>query len=145
MGVRALREKAVVVSNRGEKAKVSIMRTSACDHCRACSVSSGGRPIHVWAKNPLNAKSGEVVEIELENSAFLSATFIAYTVPLIALLLGILIGYKLALTLGIGLYEIFALAIGIITMGIGFVAVRIFNKRAETDERYTSNIVSILH
>ncbi len=140
-----MREKAVVVSNRGEKAKVSIMKTSACDHCRACSVSSGGRPIYIWAKNPLNAKCGEVVEVELENSAFLSATFIAYIVPLIALLLGILIGYKLALTLGIGSNEIFALAIGLITMGIGFIGVRIINKRAEADDRYMSNIVSILH
>jgi sigma-E factor negative regulatory protein RseC len=143
MGVCNMREKAVVVSNKGNNAKVSIMRTTACNHCRGCSVSSGKR-IYVWAKNPLKAKAGEVVEIELANSAFLSATFIAYAIPLITLLLGIFIGFKLAMIFDIGLHEIFALTVGIFTMAIGFGFVWIINKKAENSNRYVSSIVGIL-
>ena len=63
-----MREKAIVVANKIDCAQVEIMRTSVCDGCRGCSVGKEGKPIRVWAKNPISAKTGQVVEIELRLS-----------------------------------------------------------------------------
>lgn len=139
-----MREKAIVVANKGEKSKVEITRTSACDHCRACPVGTDDRSIQVWADNPLKAKVGQKVEIEMETRTLLSATFIAYGIPLIAFLLGISLGYKGALLVSEDFREVFSLLVGLGTMVIGFLGVHLYSRKASNREKYTSRIVNVL-
>ncbi len=138
-----MREKGIVLANKKDCAQVEIRRTSACDGCRGCSVGEKGKSLKVWAKNPLNAKVGQVVEIELNASTFLSATLIAYGVPLLAFLAGVGFGYKVSGLLNIIATELFALLTGVGAMFISFLRIHWFAKREETNKKYSSCIVRI--
>jgi len=139
-----MREKAVVVVTRGSKAKVEIVRTSACDHCKACSVGRGGKTLHVWVDNPLKAEVGKEVEIEMKPSTILSAIFMAYGIPLIGFLIGIAIGLTGVFSINEDFREIFSLLTGLFTMALSFLGVHLFSKRERSIKKYTSNIVNIL-
>lgn len=139
-----MREKALVVENKGNEAKVEILRSSACGHCRACSAGTESKPLFIWAKNPLKAGVGQLVEVEMQASTMLTAALIVYAIPLVAFIIGIGIGYS-----GAGFYhikstELFSLLIGLITMGISFLGIYFYSKKAEKTKKYFSNIVSIL-
>lgn len=139
-----LKEKALVVENKGNDAKVEILRSSACDHCRACSVGTEKKSFFVWAKNPLKAKVGQLVEVEMQASTLLSATFIVYVIPLVAFIVGIGLGYSVAGFFNIKSSELFSLLMGIIVMGFSFLGIYFYNKKAEKTKKYFSNIVNIL-
>lgn len=138
-----MREKAVVVSNRGKEARVEILRSSACDHCQGCEVGRNKKTIKVWADNSIGAKVGQTVEIELEAATMLTATFIAYVIPLLSFILGMSLGYKGAIAMAIAGFEVFALFSGLISMGISFYGVHIYSNRAAKTKRYNSQIVNI--
>ncbi|MDD4568812.1 MAG: SoxR reducing system RseC family protein [Tepidanaerobacteraceae bacterium] len=138
-----MREKAIVVSHNNDRAQVEIMRTTACDGCRGCSVGKQGTPLRVWVNNPINAKIGQSVEIELEATTLLSATFIAYGIPLLAFLAGIGMGYKVSGYFNITAVEPFAFITGIGAMLVSYLSIHFFNTKDETINKYTSRIVNI--
>lgn len=139
-----MREKAIVIDEHGDQAKIQIIRSSACAHCRGCSIgSSEKKEVHLWAKNPLKAKPGQTVEVELTKTAFFKATILAYLVPLIAFIVGLIIGYQLTNPFKIT-QEIFALIIGILFMSISFMVNYLMNDRFEKSGKFVSKIVNIL-
>ena len=139
-----MREKAIVIAHKGNKAQVEIIRSSACDSCRGCAVDKKNKHFRVWVNNPLNARIGQRVEIELKSSIFLFATFIAYIVPLLAFLVGIVLGYKFAYFFNITLVEPFALLIGIGIMSVSYLSIHILSSKGKNSNKYTSRIVNIL-
>jgi sigma-E factor negative regulatory protein RseC len=139
-----LREKAIVASKKGNKAEVEVIRTSACAKCRACSLGSEKKVIKVWVQNDVNANVGQVVEIEIENRALISATFIMYVIPLVSFLLGVILGLNFANTLNIAWEEPFSLLTGLLFMSLAFLAIYLNNKRFEKSRMFTSRIVNIL-
>lgn len=139
-----MRERALVIENKGNEAKVEILRSSACDHCGACSIGTEKKPLFVWAKNSARAKAGQVVEVEMQAATMLSAAFIVYVIPLVTFLAGIALGYTGANALAIKDVETFALFSGLIFMGISFLGIHIYSKKAEKTRKYFSDIVSIL-
>lgn len=139
-----MREKAIVVSKNGNKAEVEVIRTSACAKCRACSLGSEKKVIKVWVQNDVNANVGQVVEIEIENRALISATFIMYVIPLVSFLLGVILGLNFANTLNIAWEEPFSLLTGLLFMSLAFLAIYLNNKRFEKSRMFTSRIVNIL-
>lgn len=69
-------------------AKLKLKRHSACASCGKCSTTSEEKYIIVEADNTIGAKVGDRVEVNMETVNVLKAAFIAYTIPLLALLLG---------------------------------------------------------
>jgi len=139
-----MREKAIVVGNKKNRAQVEIRRSTACEGCKGCSVGREGKPIRVWAKDPIGARVGQNVEIELSATTFLSATLIAYGVPLLAFLLGIGLGFKVSEVLKISTVEPFAFLIGFGLMSFSFLIIHFFTSREEISKRYSSRIVRII-
>jgi len=137
----AMREKALVIANRGTQAKVKIIRSEACNKCGACS---SDKDIKVWAKNPLNARVGQSVEIEINPTTFLSAAMITYGMPLVAFVIGVILAYTVGMFLSISITEPIALLAGLLTMGISVVIIYFINKKAEESQRFYSNIVKII-
>jgi len=138
-----MREKAIVISKKKDRAQVEIVRTSACDGCKGCSVGTSGKPLRVWVKNPINAKVGQSVAVELEASKLLSATFIAYGIPLLAFLIGLALAYKVSEFFNITAVEPFALIIGFGFMLLSFLAIHFYNNKDDTINKYSSRIVDI--
>lgn len=140
-----MREKAIVIEEQGDHAKVRIVRSSACAQCRRCAIgSSDKKEFFIWSKNPLKAKPGQTVEVELKNTAFFQATIIAYLIPLIAFLIGITLGYKIPVPFKNMSQEIFALIIGILVMSASFMVNYLLNDRFERSGKFISKITNIL-
>lgn len=141
-----MRERAIIVDELGDNAKVEIMRTSACAKCRSCSLgASDKRKLHIIAKNPLQAKKGQIVEVELKKDAFFKATIYAFLIPLFAFILGVFVGYKWSLPLiVVNNQEVRALTTGLLAMGISFLLNYLQNRKFEESEKFTSSIVNIL-
>lgn len=79
----------VVLEVSGNKAKVKTSRHSDCENCGACP---GNQAMIVEAQNPVGAKPGQRVELEIKEVNMLKAAFIVYMLPLIAIFLGALGG-----------------------------------------------------
>lgn len=69
-------------------AKLKLKRHSACASCGKCATTSEEKDIIVEVDNTIGAKVGDRVEVNMETVNVLKAVFIAYTIPLVALLLG---------------------------------------------------------
>lgn len=69
-------------------AKLKLKRHSACASCGKCATTSEEKDIIVEVDNTIGAKVGDRVEVNMETVNVLKAALIAYTIPLVALLLG---------------------------------------------------------
>ncbi len=74
-------------------AKVKTSRHNDCENCGACP---GNSAMVLTARNPLGAKPGQLVAIEIKEVNMLKAAFIVYMQPLLAAFLGSLAGWWLA-------------------------------------------------
>jgi len=139
-----LREKALVVSKKGNKAEVEVIRTSACAKCRACSLGSEKKVLKLWVQNDVNADVGQVVEIEIENRAMLSAAFIMYAIPLFSFIFGVILGLSAADNFNIAWEEPFSLLTGLLFMAVAYFAIYLNKSRFEKNRAFFSRIVNIL-
>jgi len=92
MEVNPVEEEAVVVASSGKKATVKLVRSAACDRCEyGCGVAFGnksGNELEVQVDNPIGAKSGERVALEMGDREVFFASFMVYLFPLIFMFLG---------------------------------------------------------
>ncbi|WP_309249433.1 SoxR reducing system RseC family protein [Clostridium estertheticum] len=78
-------------------AKVKVGRHNECKNCGACQ---GDNSVVIEAKNPIGAKTGQKISFQMKDTNMLMAAFVVYIVPLVAVVLGILIGQVIAAKLG---------------------------------------------
>jgi sigma-E factor negative regulatory protein RseC len=84
-----------VVSTSPGQAKVAIVRSEACGNCPAksmCSTASGNINV-LEVSNPVKAKPGEKVVIELQPEALVKATAMLYLFPAVAIVTGATAGW----------------------------------------------------
>ncbi len=96
-----LREIGQVAEVSESKVKVIIRRRSSCESCGACGIGSKAE-ISFMLQNDIGAQVGDRVIIELRSKAFFKAAFLAYTIPLAALIIGFLLGQSIGFSLGMG-------------------------------------------
>ncbi len=111
------------VSRVDEKtARVIIQRESACGH--SCSSCGGGctseNSIILELENTLSAKAGDYVIVESKSSTILKSAFIAYIMPLILMITGILIGMTVFENLGYANFETLGFGVGLIFLGVSY-------------------------
>ncbi|MBW2502947.1 MAG: SoxR reducing system RseC family protein [Deltaproteobacteria bacterium] len=91
-----IEEVGTVVEIQGQsKAVVLCEKSSLCEHCAtsaACSIGDDDRHRLVTVHNPVHAVVGDRVKIATSTGTFLKSSFVIYIVPLIALVLGAIIG-----------------------------------------------------
>ena len=95
------------------KAVVRFERSKACNHCKMCA-NAGENHAFAEIENTLNAQVGDKVEIILHSKSLIKASLIAYGVPLILLLLGVIIGSRWSDAVG----AIMGIVLALISFGI---------------------------
>lgn len=85
--------KGIVLEDKKDMLKVEIVRQEACGQCKACLAGIMEKRVEIEAKNLCDAETGDWVELELQDNAFMKAVLISYGVPLIAFLAGIFLGF----------------------------------------------------
>ncbi|MBI5191487.1 MAG: SoxR reducing system RseC family protein [Nitrospirae bacterium] len=83
-----MEEEGTVVETTGNTARVMMKPGAGCEGCKSgsCKVAGGERILD--ADNPVGAKAGQDVLLDIGGGAFLKASFIVYMVPVIALFIG---------------------------------------------------------
>jgi sigma-E factor negative regulatory protein RseC len=125
-------------------ALVEIKGSSACKSCNICQLGKEGQRF-AKVKNIISAKVGNLVRIEIEGREIAKASFVVYLFPLILMLLGIFLGYKLTTILNIGEYQDILLSISsIFSLILAFTIIRIYNKKIVKESKLIPVIKEIV-
>ncbi len=116
-------------------AQIHFLRGSACAHCGAC-LTVGESEMEVTLPNTLGAKQGDRVVVDLSPKRVIQASLLAYAVPLLLLIGGVLIGSRIADWAG--------LALGIAACGIGYLILRIVEKKSKKKNSFQPRMTRVL-
>lgn len=88
-----MEEKGLVTEKNGKNIVVKVIRVTQCGHsCSDCGGGCDTTSLQLEFKNTVDASIGDVVILESETKSFMKHAYMVYSVPLAALLLGIVIG-----------------------------------------------------
>lgn len=82
-----------VVEQDGEVTKIKLGRHSECKNCGACP---GNNNLIVSVNNPLEAKVGDKVCIQMPQDNIIPSVYIVYIQPLVLVFMGAIIGYLIS-------------------------------------------------
>lgn len=130
-------------------ALVKVKQHHACAGCGACGRVFGDPEkrdiIMVEVNNPVGAKKGQIVRLEIGETEMLLAAVLLYLVPLIGLLVGLFAGRGLALNFGLGGNpELWGLGLGLALMALIFIYLRAQDKKLARGNRFKVMITSIV-
>lgn len=125
----------LVTAVKNGNAQIHFLRGSACAHCGAC-LTVGESEMEVTLPNTLGAKQGDRVVVDLSPKRVMQASLLAYAVPLLLLIGGVLIGSRYADWAG--------LAFGIAACGIGYLILRIVEKKSAKKHSFQPRMTRIL-
>lgn len=106
-----LREVGQVIELSGSLAKVTVKRRSSCESCGACGIGARSE-MNFMLKNEIGAQVGDRVLIEMGSNSLFKAAFLVYTIPLIGLLIGFILGQYIAGSQGMGQKQAELIGIG---------------------------------
>ncbi len=121
-----MKETGEIVDVKGGVAHILFHRTSMCAKCGACGMLAGQNDVTVTAKNTLNAKVGDRVEVEFAAKNALQSSLIAYVFPLIMLFVGIWLGYAIPQTI-FPVKDVFAAILGLVFAVGAFLILKLLN------------------
>lgn len=149
MGVVALgnllREIGLVAEISGSMAKVIVKRSSACENCGACGM--GAKPeMNFMLKNDIGAQVGDQVVIEMHSKALFKAAFLVYTIPLVALFIGFLLGESIGISRGMGSdqAEFFGIGTGFLFLILTFFIIRWLDRYRGLGSGWQPQLVAVV-
>jgi len=136
----------VVEVREGGTAVVLCQKNSMCAHCASadsCLSSADSGSKLVEAANPLGARAGQTVRLSISSRVFLKSSFVVYIVPLIALIVGAVLGQFTATWLDNGIDpNLLAAILGCAFLVGAFLVIRV-GSRALRSEGYMPTITAI--
>lgn len=113
-----MRQNGRVISSDADHALIQIVRQSACGgNCKSCGGSCNAMGVLISTSNPINAKQGEIVQVDSETNKVLRIAAMFYIVPLFMIIIGIILSKLylfpdntnmlsdvIALTIGLAMY-----------------------------------------
>ena len=115
--------------------QIHFLRGSACAHCGAC-LTVGESEMEISLPNTLGAKEGDRVAVDLSPKRVVQASLLAYAVPLLLLIAGVLVGSRIADWVG--------LVLGVVACGIGYLILRIVEKTSAKKKSFQPRMTRIL-
>ncbi|WP_303864601.1 SoxR reducing system RseC family protein [Alkalibaculum bacchi] len=124
-----------------KKAKVTIERSAMCGDCGACQVGKDKLTMETTVLNTVNAKVGDKVEVEMAFKNVLMASIIAYGIPLLFFIIGVMLS-----SLFIGEVEnpIISFISGLVLMAVAFIIIKILDKKGTFSFTYEPQITNII-
>lgn len=125
----------LVTSVKDGTAQIHFLRGSACAHCGAC-LTVGESEMEISLPNTLGAKEGDRVMVDLSPKRVVQASLLAYAVPLVLLIAGVLVGSRIADWAG--------LVLGVAACGLGYLILRIVEKKSAKKKSFQPTMTRIL-
>ena len=130
----------IVQKVEGEYAIVQIKRQDMCGDCHACDTVHQAKECTLKCMNTAKSKVGDRVELLVDQTTFLKATYIIYGLPLIGLLAGVGFGYAAAIGLGLSDGDLLMIFGAI----IGLLASYLFIKNRDKKNKYKKMLPQIV-
>ncbi|MBM3243073.1 SoxR reducing system RseC family protein [Candidatus Poribacteria bacterium] len=92
-------ERGLVIDISEQIARVKVEKSGDCGSCNACSIDKN-RTMIAEVDNPINAKKGDSVLIEVSDNQAIKAGLLVFGLPLAALFLGVFGVSKIAESIG---------------------------------------------
>ena len=139
-----MEEEGRVIKIEGKLAQVEIEKKSTCRACGLCSMR-GKNTMIAEVENTIGAKVGERVRIEIPSSIVLKGALLFYTLPLVALILGMVLGITITDRLGFEkASQPAGLILGLILLVLSFILIWRHGKRVKDKSTYRSKIIQII-
>ncbi len=126
---------------------VKCTKSAACESCKAkdfCDTVGGSDDdVEVEAINAAQAKVDDRVAISFKTSSLLKASFLVYMIPVLFLILGVVIGDKIALIFNYD-QSIFSMLVGFLFLFAAFFFVKAKGKDLSKKDAYKPKIIRIL-
>jgi len=128
---------------------VKCSKSAACESCSAkgfCDSVGGGSDddVEVEAINAAGAKVDDRVTISFETSSLLKVSFLVYMVPVLFLILGVVIGDKIAPIFNYD-QSIFSVLVGFLFLLAAFFFIKAKGKELSKKDEYQPKIIRILN
>lgn len=137
----ALQKTGTVVSVRDDMIEVRFERPEACAKCGACSE---GRKTCTTLTLRAQAQIGDEVVVELPEGRVAQASLLAYIVPLVFLVAGLLGAGPVQAALGLSIpQDLFAVALGLLGLGLSLLVLRAIEPHIRRRGRWQPRVVSI--
>ena len=138
------REKGTIIEIHGNTATVRIDKASSCAHCKANCMEQSGSMI-AEAANPAGAQEGDTVLLTLNSRAALTASLITFGIPLLALLLGVVLGNFMANEISFqGNPQLLSIGAGAILFILSFIPLRIYDRRIKESGECSVTVIEVL-
>lgn len=133
-----------VVGIKDDMVTVEVERSAACQGCRACRLSTGGKML-TEARNLVGAGIGDRVRVEIAPKAFLTATFVVFMIPLILLVAGFILGSFLAFLFNRPAYsQGMGVFFGFVFLALSLLIVRAVDRRATKTRKLQPIITQVI-
>ena len=140
-------QEGVVTKVDSSTAWVKCTKSAACESCKAkgfCDTMGGSDDdVEVEAINAAKAKVDDRVTISFETSSLLKVSFLVYMVPVLLLILGVVIGDKIAPIFNYD-RSIFSMLVGLLFLLAAFFFVKTKGKELSKKDAYKPKIIRIL-
>jgi sigma-E factor negative regulatory protein RseC len=134
-----------VTQIKGKFVIISTARNSGCGDCNSCSHGADTTMTSISALNTVEARIGDTVEYEMPTSSILKAAFIAYTIPLIVMVLAIFISTKVLPMMNIiDNVEMYSALIGILSLAVVFGILKISDKKLSKNSNFIAKTTRII-
>lgn len=122
---------------------VHLDRQDMCGDCHACEAITGKKQCVLKCIDRIHTKAGDLVEVSLEQSVFLKATYIMYGVPFIGFIVGLVIGYKLSAYVTGGMGDLLMVIGALLGTGIALGIIKLRDKK-KAYQKYMPHIIAKL-
>lgn len=126
-------------------AKIKMQKHSACASCGKCASSTDKKDIIVEVDNTLGAKVGDYVEVNMDSINVIKAASIIYIIPLVALLGGTILSYKVLSYFDISFnIEIISGGIGVLLTILSYLAIKNRDFKFRESRNYIPIITKVI-
>jgi sigma-E factor negative regulatory protein RseC len=137
----------IVIKVNSSTAWVKCTKSAACESCKAkdfCDTMGGSDDdVEVEAINAAKAKVDDRVTISFKTSSLLKVSFLVYMVPVLFLILGVVIGDKIAAIFNYD-QSIFSVLAGLLFLLAAFFFVKTKGSKMSKKDEYKPKIIRIL-
>ncbi len=134
-----MKEVAKVVKTNQDCSVVYVEKKDECSKCGMCLFPQNAKGVEINAVNPIDAKVGDTVIIELSERGKLLGVFLAFVVPLLLIGISFLIN---ALTLK---NDLFTLALVISLVVLWYLILPLIDKKLKVKKDYRAQIISLIN
>jgi len=128
-----------VVEKKGGIAVIAFDRLATCEKCNGCF---GGASTQIELE--IDADIGDAVDIEMPDGRILSASAIAYLIPLALLLIGLLGGSALHGPLSLPLdVNLFSGIAGLLLLALGLVILRVIDRTLSSKHPWQPRVLRV--